>query len=233
LKIRQFAAVWHHLCSTVRKKTSGDKDELMSIQDLFKQIETARAPAGKPEYLIAGLGNPGKEYENTRHNAGFLAIDHVAEKLGVKLDRAKYDALCADAVIDGCRVLLMKPQTYMNASGEAVIAAMRFYHIEPKDLLVIYDDMDVEIGSIKVRKKGGPGTHNGAKSVVHELVSEDFLRIRVGIGKPVDEYDAIDYVIGQVEEETYEKLAEGIHKAADAVEEFLKNGIEIAMNKYN
>ena len=130
-------------------------------------------------------------------------------------------------------MILLKPQTFMNLSGQCIKTFMDFYKIPIENVLVIYDDMDVEIGSIKLRKKGGPGTHNGAKSVVHELVSEDFPRIRVGIGKPVDEYDAIDYVIGQVEEETYEKLKVGIDKAADAVEEFLKNGIDNAMNKFN
>ena len=133
----------------------------------------------------------------------------------------------------GEKRILVKPQTYMNLSGQCIKTFMDFYKIPIENVLVIYDDMDVEIGSIKLRKKGGPGTHNGAKSVVHELVSEDFPRIRVGIGKPVDEYDAIDYVIGQVEEETYEKLKVGIDKAADAVEEFLKNGIDNAMNKFN
>ena len=121
----------------------------------------------------------------------------------------------------------------MNLSGQSIEAFVSFYKIPIENVLVVYDDMDIEIGTIKIRKKGGPGTHNGAKSVVHELSSEDFPRIRVGIGKPVDEYDAIDYVIGQLDEETYKKLEVGIEKASLAVIEFLKSGIDNTMNKYN
>ncbi len=164
---------------------------------------------------------------------GFDVINEIAKRQEIELSRTKFNGIYGSGIVEEEKVILLKPQTFMNLSGQCIKTFMDFYKIPIENVLVIYDDMDVEIGSIKLRKKGGPGTHNGAKSVVHELVSEDFPRIRVGIGKPVDEYDAIDYVIGQVEEETYEKLKVGIDKAADAVEEFLKNGIDNAMNKFN
>ena len=184
-------------------------------------------------YLIAGLGNPEPEYSKTRHNMGFDVINQIANKYEIELTRTKFNGIYGSGVIEGEKVILLKPQTFMNLSGQCIKPFVDFYKIPLGNVLVIYDDMDVEMGKIKIRKKGGPGTHNGAKSVVHELSSEDFPRIRVGIGKPIDEYDAIDYVIGKVEEETYTKLEEGIHKAAEATIEFLKNGIDIAMNKYN
>ena len=184
-------------------------------------------------YLIVGLGNPEPEYSRTRHNMGFDVINEIAKRQEIELSRTKFNGIYGSGIVEEEKVILLKPQTFMNLSGQCIKTFMDFYKIPIENVLFIYDDMDVEVGSIKLRKKGGPGTHNGAKSVVHELVSEDFPRIRVGIGKPVDEYDAIDYVIGQVEEETYEKLKVGIDKAADAVEEFLKNGIDNAMNKFN
>ena len=181
-------------------------------------------------YLIVGLGNPEPEYSKTRHNMGFDVINEIAKRQEIELSRTKFNGIYGSGMIEEKKVILLKPQTFMNLSGQCIKPFIDFYKIPIENVLVIYDDMDVEIGSIKLRKKGGPGTHNG---VVHELVSEDFPRIRVGIGKPVDEYDAIDYVIGQLEEEIYKELKVGIDTAAEAVEEFLKNGIEVAMNKFN
>ena len=184
-------------------------------------------------YLIAGLGNPEPEYSRTRHNMGFDVINQIANKYEIELTRTKFNGIYGSGVIEGEKVILLKPQTFMNLSGQCIKPFVDFYKIPLENVLVIYDDMDVEIGEIKVRKKGGPGSHNGIKSVVHELTTEEFPRIRVGIGKPEDEYDAIDYVIGKLEDETYAKLEKGIHKATEATIEFLKNGIDIAMNKYN
>ena len=184
-------------------------------------------------YLIVGLGNPEPDYSKTRHNMGFDVINKIAKKYEIELTRTKFDGIYGSGIIEEEKVILLKPQTFMNLSGKSIKQFVDFYKIPLENVLVIYDDMDIEIGTIKLRKKGGPGTHNGAKSVVHELVSEDFPRIRVGIGKPMDEYDAVDYVIGKLDDETYEKLEMGINKATEAVEEFLKNGIDIAMNKYN
>lgn len=184
-------------------------------------------------YLIVGLGNPEPEYSRTRHNMGFDVINQIANKYEIELTRTKFNGIYGSGTIEGEKVILLKPQTYMNLSGQCIKPFIDFYKIPLQNVLVIYDDMDIEVGSMKLRKKGGPGTHNGAKSVVHELVSEEFPRIRVGIGKPIDEYDAIDYVIGKLDDEKYNKLEEGIHKAVDAAIEYLKNGIDIAMNKYN
>lgn len=184
-------------------------------------------------YLITGLGNPEPEYSKTRHNMGFDVINKIANKYEIELTRTKFNGIYGSGVIEGEKVILLKPQTFMNLSGQCIKQFIDFYKIPLENVLIIYDDMDVEIGEIKIRKKGGPGTHNGAKSTVHELASEDFPRIRVGIGKPIDEYDAIDYVIGKLDDETYAKLKEGIYKATEATIEFLKNGIDLAMNKYN
>lgn len=184
-------------------------------------------------YLIVGLGNPEPEYSGTRHNMGFDVINKIANKYEIELARTKFEGIYGSGVIGEEKVILLKPQTYMNLSGKSIKQFVDFYKIPLENVLVVYDDMDIEIGTIKLRKKGGPGTHNGAKSVVYELNSEDFPRIRVGIGKPVDEYDAIDYVIGKVDNKTYKKLEDGINKAVDTVIEYLKNGIDIAMNKFN
>lgn len=184
-------------------------------------------------YLIVGLGNPEPEYSKTRHNMGFDVINKIAQKYEIDITRTKFNGLYGSGTIEGEKVVLLKPQTFMNLSGQSIKPFMDFYKIPVENVLVIYDDMDVDIGSIKIRKKGGPGTHNGAKSVVNELASEEFQRIRIGIGKPVDEYDAVDYVIGKVDNDTYEKLEEGIKKGAEAISTYLKNGIDIAMNKFN
>lgn len=184
-------------------------------------------------YLIIGLGNPEPEYSKTRHNMGFDVINKIAKKYEIDLSRTKFNGIFGSGIIEGEKVLLLKPQTFMNLSGQSVKQYVEFYKIPLENVLVIYDDMDVEMEKIKIRKKGGPGTHNGMKSIVHELVSEDFTRIRVGIGKPIGEYDAIDYVIGKLDDETYKKLEVGIQKAAEAASEYIKNGIDSAMNKFN
>ncbi len=184
-------------------------------------------------YLIVGLGNPEEEYSKTRHNMGFDVINQIANKYEIEMARSKFNGIYGSGMIEGEKVILLKPQTFMNLSGQCIKPFVDFYKIPLENVLVIYDDMDVEVGKIKVRKKGGPGTHNGAKSVVHELLSEEFPRIRVGIGKPIDEYDAIDYVIGKLEDETYQQLEKGIDQAVNATIDYLKNGIDYAMNYYN
>ncbi len=184
-------------------------------------------------YLIVGLGNPEPEYSMTRHNMGFDVINKIAKKCEIELTRTKFNGLYGSGTIEGKKVILLKPQTYMNLSGQAIKPFIDFYKIPLENVMVIYDDMDVKIGKIKIRPKGGPGSHNGAKSVVHELASENFPRIRVGIGKQVDEYDAIDYVIGKLRTEQYTELETGINKAADAVVHFVKFGIDATMNKFN
>ena len=183
--------------------------------------------------IIIGLGNPEPEYSRTRHNIGFDVINILAEKNNIDLSRTKYNAIYGTGIINGEKVILIKPQTFMNNSGESAVEFAKFYKEEINNILVVYDDMDTEIGTIRVRAKGGAGSHNGMKSIVSELNSEDFPRIRVGIGRPKSEYDRIDYVIGQIPEEEYIELQKGEKIAVEATEYWIKNGIDNTMNKYN
>lgn len=184
-------------------------------------------------YLIVGLGNPENEYAHTRHNMGFDTINEIAKKNNININKTKFKSLYETSIIQGEKVILLKPQTFMNLSGESVREIVDFYNIEPRNIIVIYDDIDIEKGHIKIRKKGGAGSHNGMKSVVQELGTTDFPRIRVGIGQPEHKNDMINYVIGKIPEDEEKILIQGVKKAAEAVEEILKNGIDIAMNKFN
>ena len=184
-------------------------------------------------YLIVGLGNPEPEYSKTRHNMGFDVINKLSEKYNIDVKKEKFQGLHGSGIIENQKVILLKPQTYMNLSGEAIIQYVNFYKINPENILVIYDDIDIETGTIKIRKKGGPGTHNGMKSVINELKTTEFPRVRVGTGSNEKINNLIDYVISKLDEEEYKKLEEGIDKAAEAVETILKIGIDNAMNKLN
>lgn len=184
-------------------------------------------------YLIVGLGNPENEYANTRHNMGFDTINEIAKKYNINVTKSKFKGLYETGIIEGQKVILLKPQTYMNLSGDSIIEAMDYYNIDIDDLIIIYDDMDTEKGKIRLRKKGGPGSHNGMKSVVNNLQTDEFTRIRIGIGQPEFKNDMINYVIGKVSVEEQKELHEGVIKAVNAVEEIIKNGIDIAMNKFN
>ncbi len=184
-------------------------------------------------YLIVGLGNPEKDYENTRHNMGFRTINHLAKQYNIEINKNKFKGLYGTGIIENQKVLLLKPQTFMNLSGESIKEAKNFYKIDINNIIVIYDDIDIDIGIIKIRKKGGAGSHNGMKSVVEELNSQDFPRIRVGIGTPENKADLVNYVLGYIPEEEREKLDEATKKAKDAIVEILKNGINTAMNKFN
>ena len=184
-------------------------------------------------YLIVGLGNPEPEYERTRHNMGFDVINKLAQNNDISLNKTKYNAIYGTGIIKNEKVILIKPQTFMNNSGESVVEFVRFYKEPLEKVIVVYDDMDTDVGKIRVRAKGGPGSHNGMKSLVHELKSEDFPRIRVGIGKPKNEFDRIDYVIGRIPNEEYIVLQEGEDLAVDAVEYWIENGIDNTMNVYN
>lgn len=184
-------------------------------------------------YLIVGLGNPEPEYSRTRHNMGFDVINKLAKKYEIELSRNNYQAIYGNGIIEGERVILVKPQTFMNASGVSIKKYVDFYKIPLEKVLVIYDDMDTEVGRLRVRVKGGAGSHNGMKSVVQELGSENFPRIRVGIGRPRDEFDRIDYVIGSIPDEEYAKLQEEQEKAVDAVICYILHGIDETMNNFN
>jgi PTH1 family peptidyl-tRNA hydrolase len=184
-------------------------------------------------YLIVGLGNPEPEYSGTRHNMGFDVINKISSKYNIEVNRSGFQALYGIGEIEGEKVILCKPQTFMNLSGDAISEISKFYKIPLENIVVIYDDIDIEPGIVKIRKKGGSGTHNGMKSVVYRLGSQEFPRVRVGIGMPEHKGDLINYVIGQATAEEYLELVQGINLAADAVIEILKNGIDNAMNKIN
>ena len=183
-------------------------------------------------FLIAGLGNPGKKYEKTIHNLGFMVIDELARRNSVSVDKSKFRALIGEFNLGGEKVILMKPQTYMNLSGDALREAVNFYKIDLKNVLVIYDDLDIPIGALRIRTSGSPGTHNGMKSVVAQLGSRDFPRVRIGIGSNKDD-NLIDFVIGKPSKSEEGVLADTVSEAALAVECYIKDGIDKAMNRFN
>lgn len=182
-------------------------------------------------FIIVGLGNPGKEYENTRHNMGFKTLDILSEKTNIKIEKIKFHSLIGEGRLDGEKLVLVKPQTYMNNSGIAVREIMSFYKVEPENLLVIYDDVDLEAGTMRIRPFGSSGTHNGMRSVVGELNSDRFPRIRIGIGNA--NRNIIDYVIGKVSSDELNGYQKVWELAADAACCFVREGISLAMNKYN
>lgn len=184
-------------------------------------------------YLVIGLGNPEEEYSRTRHNMGFDVVNQIAKNYDISFERKKFDAIFADAMLEGQKVMLVKPQTYMNLSGTSLKQFVDFYKVPIEQVIVIYDDMDIEKGTIKIRKKGGPGSHNGMKSVQKELASDNFPRVRIGIGTPTYQNDRINYVLAKIPEEEYTILEQGIKKAVTAVVDIVKNGIDHAMNQYN
>ena len=183
-------------------------------------------------YVIAGLGNPGRQYEKTRHNMGFLVADEFAAAHGIDVRRIKHKALIGEGRVGGEKVLVVKPQTYMNLSGESLREVMAYYDVPMENLIVIYDDMDLETGALRIRKKGSSGSHNGMKSVIYQLQDDAFPRIRIGIGSPPAE-DWKDYVTGQVTEKEAPVLAKAVKEAAAALECIITDGIDIAMNRFN
>ncbi|MBQ8208992.1 MAG: aminoacyl-tRNA hydrolase [Clostridia bacterium] len=185
---------------------------------------------GSIEFIIAGLGNPGKEYEYSRHNAGFLCLDILSNKEGFRTDRMKFKSLVADTVINGHRCLVMRPQTYMNNSGEAIREAAQFYKIPPEKCIVIFDDIDIPMGALRIRRKGSAGSHNGVKSIVYHLNSDNFPRIKIGVGaKPHPDYDLKDYVLGSFSKHEKDVLAKTMETACDAIKYILDGDIDKAM----
>lgn len=183
--------------------------------------------------LIVGLGNPETDYAETRHNMGFDVINKLAKQYNIEMTRTKFEGIYGSGMIENQKIILLKPQTFMNLSGKSIIRFLDFYKIPLEDMIVIYDDMDIEKAKIRIRKSGSPGSHNGMKSIVSILSNDKFSRIRVGIGKPVYDNDLINYVIGSIDEEDKIELEKGKELAKEAVIEILKNGIDSAMNKYN
>lgn len=184
-------------------------------------------------YLIVGLGNPEPEYSKTRHNMGFDVINKLSRKYNIDLNKIGFKSIYGIGMIEGQKVILCKPQTFMNLSGEALVDIMNFYKIKKEELIVIYDDIDIEPGTVRIRRKGSAGTHNGMRSVIELLGTTDFVRVRVGTGKPEFEHDLINHVIKKVTDDEYKKLEEGINIAERALLEIIENGIDMAMNKIN
>lgn len=182
-------------------------------------------------YIVAGLGNPGKEYAGTRHNMGYDALDYLAEKYSVKLNKLKFNSVYGETTINGEKVVLLKPITYMNRSGIAISGIMKFYKLPTENLVVIYDDIDIPAGTLRIRPHGSPGTHNGMKSVT-QYVGNNFPRIRIGIGKNPD-MDLADYVLQKLSKEDREKLNPIIEKAAEAAVEIINKNVDSAMQKFN
>ncbi len=184
-------------------------------------------------YFIVGLGNPEPEYSNTRHNMGFDVINQLSQKYDIKVEKNGFQSLYGSGIIENEKVMLCKPQTFMNLSGEAIIKFVNYYKIPLSNVIIIYDDIDIEPGVVKIRKKGGAGTHNGMKSVIENLETTEFPHVRIGTGKPENKSDLIEYVIGKVSKEEYAVLAKGIDTGVEAVEKIIKNGIDYAMNLIN
>ncbi len=182
-------------------------------------------------YLIVGLGNPGKDYEKTRHNAGFMVLDELAEKMNIKFDRTKFKGKIAEGRIGLHKVVLLKPQTFMNLSGESIAEAQDFYKLLPEEVLVVFDDVSLEVGKLRIRKKGSAGGHNGIKSTIQHLATENFPRVKVGVGAP--KHDMVKHVLGKFQEDEKEKMEKTIRAAGDAVIAIIKNGIDSAISEYN
>ena len=184
-------------------------------------------------YIIAGLGNPGLQYMGTRHNAGFSVIDELADKHNISIDTAKHKGMIGKGVIDGQKVILVKPMTYMNNSGECIREVMDYYKVDIDDLIVIFDDISLVPGKLIIRAKGSAGGHNGIKSIIAHLGSDGFKRVKFGVGDKPKGWDLADWVLGKFPSEEFEALREGNKKACEAVECIMSEGIESAMNKYN
>lgn len=185
-------------------------------------------------YIIAGLGNPGKQYDMTRHNIGFHTIDYIADKYGVKLTKLKFKAVYGETVIAGEKVYLVKPQTFMNLSGDSIVEMAQFYKVPTENIIVINDDISLDTGRIRVRGKGSAGGHNGLKSIIYRLNSDEFPRVKMGVGAPKHEdYNLADFVLGRFTKEEIPVMEEAIKKAETAVYEIIENGVQSAMNKCN
>ena len=186
------------------------------------------------DYLIVGLGNPGKQYESTRHNAGFICIDILAEKYGIKINKLKFKSLMGEGRIEGRRCLLLKPQTFMNLSGEAVRDAVEFYKIPAENVIVICDDISLEPGKMRIRRKGSAGGQNGMKNIIYHLKSDNFPRIKIGIGaKPNPDYDLADWVLSRFTQSEAKLIKQVADDTVSAIEYMVKDDIDKAMSNYN
>ncbi|MBP7907604.1 MAG: aminoacyl-tRNA hydrolase [Proteocatella sp.] len=184
-------------------------------------------------YLIVGLGNPGKQYETTRHNVGFIAIDEIAKELDIRVDKLKFKSLIGEGRIGTEKIILAKPQTFMNLSGQAVVELMNYYKVEPSNMIVIYDDIDLDTGRIRIRKSGSSGTHNGMRNIIYLLGRQDFPRIRIGVSKPKHGEDLANFVLSRFDKTETDEVIESIKTARKAVIETVSTNLDKAMNMYN
>lgn len=206
----------------------------MKVFDFFKARKSEAEPQdGLGNFLIVGLGNPGKEYKDSRHNAGFMVIDALAKKLEMPLTRVQSSAIVASKTVEGNRIVLAKPQTYMNNSGNSVSALVKFYKVEHEHLMVINDDIDLPFGVLRMRPGGGSAGQKGLQSIIERLGTKDFPRLRVGVGRPAGAQVGAGYVLKGFSRQEAMDLEFVLHDASDAVLEYIRNGLESAMNKYN
>lgn len=190
--------------------------------------------SGNVDFLIVGLGNPGKKYETTRHNAGFMCIDKFSQEENVDVKKVKFHALIGECYIEGHKVIVMKPQTMMNNSGQAIKECAIFYKIPPENIIVIYDDISLEPGKLRIRRKGSAGGHNGIKSIIAHLGSENFPRVKIGVGaKPHPDYDLVDWVLGSFPKNDLKLIDESCENAYNAIKIIMNADIDGAMSKYN
>lgn len=207
----------------------------MSIFDVFDRISQNTASAtGQPEYIITGLGNPGMQYDNTRHNAGFSVVDMLAEQYNTEINRLNFKGKTAEITIEGIKCLLLKPTTYMNNSGESIVRALEFYKLDVDNLIVICDDISLDCGKIRIRRKGSHGGHNGLRSIIDLTGRDDFQRIKVGVGKkPHPDYDLAKWVLGKFRPDDAEKMKLSAENACESIKLMVQGKTDEAMNKYN
>ncbi len=206
----------------------------MSIFDVFDKISQSQTTTGQPEYIIAGLGNPGMQYDNTRHNAGFNVIDMLAKQYNTEINRLRFKGKTAEVTIEGIKCLLLKPTTYMNNSGESIVQAMEFYKLDVDKLIVVCDDISLDCGKIRIRRKGSHGGHNGLRSIIDLTGRDDFQRIKVGVGKkPHPDYDLAKWVLGKFNSDDTEKMKISAENACESIKLMIQGKTDEAMNKYN
>lgn len=207
----------------------------MSIFDVFDRIsQNSNTPKGKIEYVIAGLGNPGPEYDNTRHNAGFNVLDTLAKQCGADINRMQFKGKTAEVMLGDVRCLLLKPTTYMNLSGESVVKALEFYKIDVTKLIVVCDDISLDTGKLRIRRKGSHGGHNGLRNICEQTGRDDYQRIKIGVGKkPHPDYDLAKWVLGKFAKEDAEKMTLSAENACECIKLMVQGKTDEAMNKYN
>lgn len=207
----------------------------MSIFDVFDRIsQNSNTPKGKIEYVIAGLGNPGPEYDNTRHNAGFNVLDTLAKQCGADINRMQFKGKTAEVMLGDVRCLLLKPTTYMNLSGESVVKALEFYKIDVTKLIVVCDDISLDTGKLRIRRKGSHGGHNGLRNICEQTGRDDYQRIKIGVGKkPHPDYDLAKWVLGKFGKEDAEKITLSAENACECIKLMVQGKTDEAMNKYN